>query len=377
MRADVEAWLRACPSCATKKDPPHRLRAPLKPLVVAGPFDRMAVDVMGPLPQTYSGNKYIIVFSDYLTKWPEAFPTADEKAITIATLISEEIVCRHGAPVQLLSDRGANFLSSLVQVICDLFDTRKVNTSPYRPQTDGLVEQFNGTLITMLSMYASANQRDWDRAIPFVLFVYRTSIQESVKESPFFLLYGRDARIPTDIALTMTPSSYCTYDDDDNYATAIQRRMTTVWELARQNIALAQQKQKEHYDKRHTALPNYQPGDLVHLKRPVRKGSPKLGHPWLGPYRIIEVRLPNLVVRPMAKPASQTAVVHINDSKPWEGGYVYLPKIEHARTLQPFDPTQQSNPEPDPEEAPEVEAEENETPQEPESDQEEPTVLLK
>ncbi len=341
MRTDVETWLHTCPSCATRKDPPQMCKAPLKPLQVTRPFDCMAVDVVGPLPQTYDGNWYIVVFSDYLTKWPEAFPTADEKADTIAQLIAEQIVCRHGAPIQLLSDRGANFLSNLVQAVCDLFDIRKVNTSPYRPQTDGLVERFNGTLVTMLSMYASSSQRDWDRAIPFVLFAYRTSIQESVKEVPFFLLYGRDAWLPTDVALTLSSSPYCTYDDIDNYALAIQNRMTIIWEMACQNIILAQKKQKEYYDKKQTKMPLYHTGNLIRIKRPIRTGSPKLGHPWIGPYRIIEVKQPTLHIKSVAKPTSKIEVVHINDTKPWEGGYVYLPRTEHSKVLQAIQPEQE------------------------------------
>ena len=103
------------------------------------------------LPLSHLGNQYAMVLQDYLTKWPEVFAVADQKAETIARLLVEHVVARHGVPQRLLSDRGPNFLSSLVQEVCKLLGTTKVNTSGYHPQCDGLVERFNSTLINMLS----------------------------------------------------------------------------------------------------------------------------------------------------------------------------------------------------------------------------------
>ena len=87
-----------------------------------------------------NGNRYIAVFMDYLTKWPEAFAIPDEKAETIALLFLEHIVCQYGNPEKLLSHRGTNFLSSLIQEICQVLGIKKLNTSGYHPQTDGLIE---------------------------------------------------------------------------------------------------------------------------------------------------------------------------------------------------------------------------------------------
>ena len=99
------------------------------------------------LPLTYEGNQHAIVFMDYLTKWPEVFPSTDQKAETIARLLVEHVVARHGVPEQLLSDRGPNFLSELLREVCTLLGIEKINTSGYHPQTDGLVERFNRTVI--------------------------------------------------------------------------------------------------------------------------------------------------------------------------------------------------------------------------------------
>ena len=110
-------------------------------------------------------------------------------------------MCRHGAPRVLLSDQGTNFLSKLVSEICQIVGTKQIKTSSYHPETDGLVERFNKTLATMISMYVSERHKDWDEFLPLVLFAYRTSLHDSVKDTPFFLLYGRDAKLPLDQVL--------------------------------------------------------------------------------------------------------------------------------------------------------------------------------
>ena len=161
MRADVKKHCRSCITCASRDGPGRPLRPNLQQIPVGGPFNRVGVDVLQ-LPPTYNGNRYAIVFSDYLTKWPEVFPSPDQKAETIARLQVEQIVPRHGVPEQLLSDRGQNFLSEVMLEVCKLLETKKINTMGYHPQTDGLVERLNYILITMLSKCVEKHGRDWD-----------------------------------------------------------------------------------------------------------------------------------------------------------------------------------------------------------------------
>ena len=123
------------------------------------------------------------------------------EAPVIARLSVDEIFSRHGAPRTFLTDRGSNFLSSLVTEVCRLLNTKKVNATAYHPQTDGLVERFNNTLFEAISAYVCSNQDDWDLYIPAILFAYRVSPSVSTGDSPFSLLYGREARLPCDTSL--------------------------------------------------------------------------------------------------------------------------------------------------------------------------------
>ena len=122
MRSDIEGWCRACLTCATRR-PGLAVKSELTPIPVDGPFDRVGVDVIQ-FPKSASGNRYEVVFVDYLTKWPEVFPAADQTTATIARLLTEEIILRHGVPRELLSDCGPAFLS---KVMCELYKVLGIN----------------------------------------------------------------------------------------------------------------------------------------------------------------------------------------------------------------------------------------------------------
>ena len=137
------------------------MHAPLTPISVNGPFDPVEVDIIQ-LPPSYLGNQYV-VFMDYLTKWPEVYPTPDQSAATIANLLVREIVSRHRVPSELLSDCGQAFLSGLLKKVQQLLGYKKLNTSAYHLQMDGLVERFNRTLTEMLAKTMERGGKDWDQ----------------------------------------------------------------------------------------------------------------------------------------------------------------------------------------------------------------------
>lgn len=114
VRADMRHFCRACLMCASRKGTGRGIQPPLQSIPVGRPFEMVGVDVLR-LPPSHNGNQYVVVFLDYLTKWPEAFAVADQKAETILRLFVEHVILRHGVPERLLSDRGPNFPSALMQ----------------------------------------------------------------------------------------------------------------------------------------------------------------------------------------------------------------------------------------------------------------------
>ena len=315
MYKDIEHWCKSCIDCAMKKIPRGKHKAPLLPIPVDGAFDRVAMDILGPFPVSHDGNRYIIVFSDYYTRWPEAFALPSVEAPRLAELIVNEIVARHGAPRTLLSDRGPNFLASIVKEVSKIMNIRRTHTTAYHPQTDGLVERFNGTLAEGLSMYVSTHQKDWDRHLPMILFAYRVSPSATTGESPIYLLYGREPRLPIDTALLLP---------DDNLSSSVRelrarivRNLEEAEQIIKSNTELAQQRMKSHYDQRSAEAP-YDIGAKVWVYTPkTRKGLlKKLTHHYHGPYRIVSKLSPvhfkfrTLDNRPVSVP------VHANRLKP-------------------------------------------------------------
>ena len=166
------------------------------PLPIMGePFTRIAMDMVGPLPMTRHGNRYILVVCDYTTRYPEAFPMRKFTAPAVASRLVE-LFSRHSVPMDILTDQGTNFTSALLGELYKMSGVKPIKTTPYHPQTDGLVERFNQTLKQMLRNVINQNGSDWDELLPYVLYAYREVPQASTGFSPFELIYGRDLRGP-------------------------------------------------------------------------------------------------------------------------------------------------------------------------------------
>ena len=170
---------------------PWETVAPLVPMsIVDSPFERIAMDIVGPLPRSRSGNRFVLVVCDYATRWPEAVPL---KSIDAGHVAEELMVLfsRVGVPKEILTDQGSNFTSQLLKEVYWLLSIKLIRTSPYHSQTDGLVERFNQTLKAMLRRTATDEGKDWDKLIPYVLFAYCEVPQSSTGFSLFELVYGR------------------------------------------------------------------------------------------------------------------------------------------------------------------------------------------
>ena len=109
---------------------------------VGSPFERIPVDIAGPFPVTEDANKYIMVVSDYFSKWPESYAISNQEATTVATTPIDNWISRYGVPMEFHSDQGRNFESNLFQTVTEVLGIRKTRTTPLHPQPDGMVEHF-------------------------------------------------------------------------------------------------------------------------------------------------------------------------------------------------------------------------------------------
>ena len=144
------------------------VKPPLHPIPVQRPFQILGVDVMD-LPVTEKGNKHVVVFQDYFTKWPLVYPVPDQKAAHLVDLLTKEVIPFFGVPEALLSDRGINLLSNLMKDVCSALGIAKLNTTAYHPQCDSMVKRFNWTLKTMLRKHAGRYGNQWDQYLARIL----------------------------------------------------------------------------------------------------------------------------------------------------------------------------------------------------------------
>uniref|UniRef100_A0A8C0XU21 Integrase catalytic domain-containing protein n=1 Tax=Cyprinus carpio carpio TaxID=630221 RepID=A0A8C0XU21_CYPCA len=200
---DVKRWCRECVDCGSRKAVGKQWRAPLQSVVTSRPYERVAVDILGPLPETPKENKYIVVIGDYFSRWTEAFPLPNQEAETVAKLLVEQWVCRFGAPRIIHTDQGRNFESRLFKEVCQLLNIYKTRTSPYHPQSDGMVERFNRTLASMLSLFVDDNQANWDILLPYVMMAYRSSVHSSTGFTPYKVVFGKEIVLPVDVMLNL------------------------------------------------------------------------------------------------------------------------------------------------------------------------------
>jgi hypothetical protein len=159
------------------------------------PFQVVSTDILGPLRKTTTGNKYVLVFICYMTKYVELLPLKDMCAVTVADAFIKNVLCRHGICKVLHSDRGTNYLSNLVKEICRLLDIRKTQITSFHPQCNGQSERMMSTIINSISKRIDDDEDNLDRFIPFIQFSYNnTPCLDSTEYTPFFLLHGRHPR---------------------------------------------------------------------------------------------------------------------------------------------------------------------------------------
>lgn len=284
----VEQYVKSCDFCQ-RRGKPKRTEA-LHPIPVGEPFDLVGIDFVGPLDETINGNKYIIVATEYLTKWPEARAVPDTKATTAAKFIYEEIICRHGAPKVLLTDQGSSFKNELVDSLCNEMGIRHALASAYHPQTNGLTERFNKTLCETIAKYILQYDREWDQFVQSALFAYRTKPQKTTKFTPFFLTYGRKEKTPLTLETIFDDEEEDLEWRVDEHVKQITERLGKTREIARNNIKKAQDKQKERFDEKVKPY-KYAIGEEVLLFNSSTQNvhGDKFREMWTGPFYIHEV----------------------------------------------------------------------------------------
>jgi sulfur carrier protein ThiS len=227
----------------------------------------------------------------------EARPLRFQTSSEIALFLYEEIICRHGCPITIVSDNGKPFLSDLVKKVCHHYSIIHKTTTPYNPQSNGLIERFNRTLGQILQRRSPKEKQDWHLYLPAALFAYRSIKQESTKQSPFFLMYGYEPRTPFDNDHRIIGLKTPKFDITLMHRTAHQvYNLNRIRDEAATAIKQTQNVQKKAIEKKileekKELNPAFKIGDIVLLYKDymTTSWSGKLQDKWEGPFIVHHV----------------------------------------------------------------------------------------
>ncbi|MCO5586841.1 hypothetical protein L7F22_040786 [Adiantum nelumboides] len=177
---------------------------------------------MGPLPMSGKRNAYILTAVDYLSRWAEAKAVKQITSKEMGKFVYEQICCKFGLPLELLSDRGPGFRGELFDFLCKMLNIQQRYSSPYYPQCNGLNERFNGELVKILTKMIQTHERIWDSELPCALWVYRTAVKTSRGFSPYHLVYGKKVLLPIEVEIPALKSLLLR---DEEKSVAWQKRL--------------------------------------------------------------------------------------------------------------------------------------------------------
>ena len=242
MLKDITNYVQTCETCNRKKLQKEK-RPMLDMPMPSAPMEIVGIDTCGPFPLSEDGNRYVCTIVDHFSGWPEAWAIPDKSANTIARILLDEFIPRHGCPRTIISDQGTEYCNSLLDIVHKELRIGRIHTSSYHPQSNGKTERFHRCMNDMIQKRISQNQNQWDVVLQSCLGAYRMSKNESTKHTPYFVMYGRDPVMPVDTLLQ--PRSK--YFGEDYVPLAFERLHDAYAEVV-QNM----QQSREHNKKLHS-----------------------------------------------------------------------------------------------------------------------------
>jgi transposase InsO family protein len=190
MKQEIDQYVRCCKVCQKNKITQNKTKMPLQ--ITTTPdvaWEKCSLDIVGPLTTTMDGNRYILTFQDELSKYTLAVPIPQQNAETVAKSFVEEVVLKFGIPQLLLTDQGSNFLSELFANMCKLLKIKKIKTTAYHPQSNGALERTHRVLVEYLRCYIYEDQTNWDKWLPYAIFVFNTTPHTATGFTPHELMF--------------------------------------------------------------------------------------------------------------------------------------------------------------------------------------------
>ena len=306
--SDIKDKCKKCIPCNLRKG--NTADHALTPIPCIAPFERVSVDVAGPMRTTSRGNTYILAFTDAFTKWVILLPVPHHDADTVSEALIDHVILNFTTPRYLLSDRGAEFTSQLFGKLLEKLNIAQRLTTAYNPQTNGMSERFFSTCSAMISALLQMYPDEWDIMTKYVAHAYNNTEHTSTGFSPKFLLHGTDSELPYD--MLWPKSAKISYIDDPDTVDSITSRLHQAWWLAKDNIEQAQVSYKAMHDSKRLA-PVFEDNDVVYVKTPVHDANlpNKFRTRFTGPYIVIKTQGPVATCKKLSSAGTPVGVPFI------------------------------------------------------------------
>ena len=271
MHVDVVSYINSCPKCLRRKS--QLDKAPLLNIEASQPLELIHLDYLKIEPS--EGNiEHVLVITDHLTRYPQAFPSKTQTVLATTKLLWNNFKLHYGFPSKIITDQGRNFESELIEHLCQLAGVQKLRTRPYHPQTNGQCECFNGTLLNMLGT-STSEQKDWKGHVPALIHAHNCTRNATTVFSPYFLLYGKEPRLPVDVEFGLQRGGQRGSPGESNYISQLRRRLRFAHKKAQHMAQRQQARHKELYDMKCRGA-SLNVGDLVMVKQTAWKGRYKI-----------------------------------------------------------------------------------------------------
>ncbi|KAL2098414.1 hypothetical protein ACEWY4_007621 [Coilia grayii] len=284
LRKDVEQWCQKCERCVVAKAVQPKVKTFLGTLQATRPLEIVALDFTV-LERASDGQENALVVTDIFSKFTQAYPTPNQKASTVARVLTEKWFYVYGVPQRIHSDQGRNFESDLIRNLCKLYGVEKSRTTPYHPKGNGQCERFNRTMHDLLRTLPTVKKRRWPQHRPQVLFAYNTTVHSSTGYSPYELMFGRRPYLPLD-ALLGLPEQDAEDGAVDDWVQEHQEHLAVAYELAKRHLDGAAAKRAAQHSGE--AEPLLTAGRVVYRRNHVQ-GRNKIQDVW-GPEKYYIVR---------------------------------------------------------------------------------------
>uniref|UniRef100_A0A2N9G8J0 RNA-directed DNA polymerase n=1 Tax=Fagus sylvatica TaxID=28930 RepID=A0A2N9G8J0_FAGSY len=249
MQSDAVRYVRKCDKCQRFAPKIHQPARELNPLSSPWPFAQWGLDIVGPLPRAPGNKKYLIVATDYFTKWVEAEPLSHIREVDTKRFLWKSIITRFGIPWAVISDNGTQFEGKLFKGFCSELGIRNFFSSPGYPQSNGQAEVSNKVILDGIKKRLEEAKGRWVEELPSVMWTHRTTKRRSTGETPFALAYGVEAVIPLEVGL---PTTRTTEFDVEENESSLRMDLNLVEErrdMATIKLASYQHQMKRGYDK--------------------------------------------------------------------------------------------------------------------------------